>query len=116
MLVVQAVAFKGYCTSTPGRSELKTLADLLVARYPGASFYNAHPRGKRPPTDLGVYLNRTILATSDPSQIRATENPAVIFMLQNKGEPEPTPPEGWHFVDRAKRDKDWWWAFVLPPS
>src|SRR5205823_134532 len=95
MLVVQAVAFKGYCTSQPGRSDLKPLADLLVARYPGASFYNAHPRGKRPPTDLGVYLNRTILATADASQIRASENPAVLFMLQNKSETEPAPPQGW---------------------
>ena len=46
MLVFQAVAFRGYVKSAAGRSELKPLADLLVGRYPGASFYNAHPRGK----------------------------------------------------------------------
>jgi hypothetical protein len=116
MLVMQAVIFKGYCTSDSGRSGMKGLADVIGARYPDASFYNAHPRGKRPPTDLGVYLNRTIFWTGDPSQLRSSDHPIVLFMLQNNGEPEPQPPPGWHVVDKARRDKDWWWAFVLPPS
>jgi 4-amino-4-deoxy-L-arabinose transferase-like glycosyltransferase len=116
MLVMQAVLFKGYCTSDPGRSDLNTMADVIAARYPDATFYNAHPKGKRPPTDLGVYLNRAIYWTADASHLQTSEHPTILFMLQNKGEPIPTPPEGWHFVERAKRDKDWWWAFVLPPS
>jgi len=38
-----------------------------------------------------------------------------LFMLQDKAAPEPALPDDWHFVQKAKRDKDWWWAFVLPP-
>ena len=115
MLVMQAVIFKGYRTSTSGRSDLKPLADAMATTFPGATYFNAHPKGKRPPTDLGVYLNRTIRWIPDASQVQPTDHPLVLFMLQNKGDPEPDPPEQWHFVDKAKRDKDWWWAFVLPP-
>ncbi|HEX3358403.1 MAG TPA: glycosyltransferase family 39 protein [Tepidisphaeraceae bacterium] len=116
MLVMQAVIFKGYCSSNSGQSDFKRFADLIAARYPDATFFNAHPKSKRPPTDLGVYLNRTIRLTTDPQSLHATEHPIVLFMLQNKGEPEPAPPDGWHFVDVTHRDKDLWWAFVLPPS
>ncbi len=116
MLVMQAVIFKGYCSSNSGQSDFKRFADLIAARYPDATFFNAHPKSKRPPTDLGVYLNRTIRLTTDASTLHAGEHPIVLFMLQNKGEPEPAPPAGWNFVDVAHRDKDLWWAYVLPPS
>jgi 4-amino-4-deoxy-L-arabinose transferase-like glycosyltransferase len=116
MLVMQAVLFKGYCSSSAGRSDLKPLADVLAARYPDATFYNAHPRGKRPPTDLGVYLNRTIRWIPDTGSLQPGVHPIVVFMLQDKGEPDPISPPGFHFIERAKRDKDYWWAFVLPPG
>ncbi len=115
MLVMQAVAFKGYCSSTSGRSDMRELADLCIGRLPDATFYNAHPKGKRPPTDLGVYLNRTIQWVPDPSQLHSNSHPIVLFMLQNNGEPEPSPPGDWEFMARAHRGKDWWWAFVLRP-
>ena len=115
MLIAQAVIFKGYCQSPQGQSDMKPMAELLAGRYPDAVFYNAHPTGKRPPTDLGVYLNRTIRWTGDPAALQSGPHPLVLFMLQNKGEPIPAPPPGWEFADRATHDKDWWWAFVLPP-
>jgi 4-amino-4-deoxy-L-arabinose transferase-like glycosyltransferase len=115
MLVMQAVLFKGYCSTDSGRSDMKQLADALAAQFPDATFYNAHPEGKRPPTDMGVYLNRTIQWVANPSQLSATPHPLVLFMLQNNGQPDPAPPQEWHFVQKAKKDKDWWWAFVLPP-
>jgi 4-amino-4-deoxy-L-arabinose transferase-like glycosyltransferase len=116
MLVMQAAIFKGYCTSDAGRSDFKELADALSARYPDGEYFNAHPGGKRPPTDLGVYLNRTIRWIGDPSTLQPGTHPLVLFMRQNKGEPDPVAPQGWMFQEKTKRDKDWWWVFVLPPS
>jgi hypothetical protein len=116
MLVMQAPIFTGYCTSDAGRSDFKELADALSARYPDGEYFNAHPGGKRPPTDLGVYLNRTIRWIGDPSALQPSEHPQVLFMRQNKGEPDPVAPQGWIFQEKTKRDKDWWWVFVLPPS
>jgi hypothetical protein len=95
---------------------MKQLADILSARYPDALYYNAHPKGKRPPTDMGVYLNRTIVWVPDAAALRADRHPLVLFMLQNAGEPEPAPAGEWTAVGKARRDKDWWWAFVLPPA
>jgi hypothetical protein len=115
MLVVQSVIFKGYSQSPNGRSTMKPLAELVAGRYPDGILYNAHPTGKRPPTDLGVYLNRTIHWIANPSTLNPGPHPLVLFMLQNKGDPDPQPPAGWEFVSKAPRDKDWWWAFVLPP-
>jgi hypothetical protein len=115
MLLAQAVAFRGYVNSAPGRSDMKELADAIVSQYPTSLAYNAHPRGKRPPTDLSVYLNRIVRRMSDPSALAPNSRaPLVLFMLQDKGEPEPTPPQGWRYLGKAERGSATWHAFVLP--
>ena len=90
MLVMQAVLFKGYCTSSAAQSATRRWRRFAWRDIPMRSF-NAHPQQKRPPTDLGVYLNRSIPVIGDPSVIHPSEHPAVLFMLQNKGQPDPAP-------------------------
>lgn len=116
MLLLQAVFIAGYRNTRQGRAELKPLAEEILSRYPDAEVFNAHPRGKRPPPELGVYLNRVLRWTADPSAIQPGSRPKVLLMLQDHGQPPPLPPPGWTVLASHKRDKDWWWAFVLLPE
>lgn len=116
MLGLQALFISGYRQSREGSAELRPMADNVFRMFPTAEAFNAHPRGKRPPPEVGVYLNRIIQWTDDPSRIAPGENPKVLFMLQEKADPPPTPPPGWRLVETRKRDKDFWWVFVLPPT
>jgi hypothetical protein len=38
-------------------------------------------------------------------------------MLQRRAtDPKPQPPAGWDLIEQRPRDKEFWWAFVLPPK
>src|SRR5439155_23635755 len=84
MLALQALGIRGYVDSPQGRSVMKPLADAVLAQYPDALAYNAAPNDRRPPTDLGVYLNRIIRWMPEPSRIEPADRPQVLFMLQEK--------------------------------
>jgi 4-amino-4-deoxy-L-arabinose transferase-like glycosyltransferase len=113
-LGMQVILMRGFVASGTWRSETRPLADAVLDRYPDAVAYNGHPIPKRPPTDLGVYLNRQVTWIADPSALQAGDRPLVLFMLQNDGDPPPNAPAGWIHVERAAKRKDWWHAFVLP--
>jgi hypothetical protein len=113
-LVGQAVVMRGYGVSRIGLAEMRPLAELVLARFPDARAFNAHPLGKRPPTDLGVYLNRTIRWTKDPSSLKPSARPLVLFVPQNAADPSPAAPPGWLSLGKAHKSKDWWHAFALP--
>ncbi len=114
MLAMQAIFIAGYRHTRQGRAELRPLAEVIATRYPNAEIYNAHPDGKRPPPEVGVYVARTITWVSDASKLaRDDGHPKVLLMIQRTGAPEPLAPAGWEFVAKAPRDKDLWWAFVL---
>jgi hypothetical protein len=115
-LIGQLLYFRHYADSDHGRSAMRPLAAEIVQSYPDAIAYNAHPRGKRPPTDLGVYLNRIIRRVSDPQTISPSNHPQVLFMLQDAGEPAPAPPEGFQLLRKIPRGRDWWYAFVRPAN
>jgi hypothetical protein len=110
MLIMQAVFMAGYRHTREGSAELRPLADAILAKYPDAEVYNAHPRGKRPPTELGVYLNRILHLSDDPASIPPSNRPQVVLMIQGPSAPDPAPAGGWTLIDKRKRDKDWWWA------
>jgi 4-amino-4-deoxy-L-arabinose transferase-like glycosyltransferase len=111
MLLMQAVFMTGYRHTREGSAELRPLADAILQKYPTAEVFNAHPRGKRPPTELGVYLNRVLQLTDDPAAIPQSQRPQVVLMIQGQNDPDPAPGGGWTVIDKRKRDKDWWWAF-----
>jgi hypothetical protein len=111
MLIMQAVFMSGYRHTREGSAELRPLANAILAKYPTAEVFNAHPRGKRPPTELGVYLNRVLELTDDPASIPLSTSPQVVLMIQGRNDPDPAPAGGWTVIDKRMRDKDWWWAF-----
>jgi hypothetical protein len=115
LLTVQAAALHGYAQTRPGRSDMRPLAQAIWEKYPEALMYNAHPGGKRASVDLSIYLNRVTrwISPDDLGQLKPGRAPKVVVMLQERGDPDPKPPAGWTFVEKVKRDKDWWWAFAL---
>jgi 4-amino-4-deoxy-L-arabinose transferase-like glycosyltransferase len=115
MLVAQAGVIHVYRNMREGRAELKPLADTILDRFPQAQVFNAHPDGKRPPPEIGVYLHRELTWIADPSQLNAGAVPKVLLMLQRRNETEPQPPHGWELIEKRPRDREFWWAFVLPP-
>ncbi len=116
MLGTQSLFIAGYAQSGPGRAEFRPLAERILDACPDAEVFNAHPRGKRPPPEIGVYLNRVLLWIADPSTLTPGSYPKVLLMLQDKGEGEPAPPPGWMFLDRHMSGNTGWWAFVLPAA
>ena len=114
MLGMQALFIAGYRNTRQGRAELRPLGETIATRFPDAEVFNAHPDGKRPPTEMGVYLARTIRWTRDPLMLERGDHPKVLLFIQRRNAPEPAPPAGWEFIAKVKRDKDWWWAFALP--
>ena len=117
MLVAQAAVMHGYAQTRPGRSDMRPLAEAIWEQYPEALMFNAHPEGKRASVDLSIYLNRvtTWISAEDLNRLDPGTRPKVVVMLQEQKDPAPKPPAGWTFVEKVRRDKDWWWAFVLPP-
>jgi len=115
MLVIHATLVPGYAKTESGLSPMRPLADAIWRTHPDAEMYNAHPRGKRASVDLSIYLNRvTELVTMDELyRLHPGRRTKVVVMLQDKGQPEPTPPPGWKVIDHVPRDKDFWWAFAL---
>jgi hypothetical protein len=114
MLIAQAVFIHFYRDMREGRAELKPLAEAILNQYPDAEVFNAHPQGKRPPPELGVYLNRELRWIESPASLGAGDVPKVLLMLQRRNEPEPIPPPGWLYIKKCPRDREHWWAFVLP--
>lgn len=94
MFAVHGVFLHGYRDSPPGRSELKPIADAILAARPSADvwFYDPSPVPKSPPQDLQIYLNRVVRQAGTPDQLPAGD--VVIVSLQRGDGPVPVPP-GW---------------------
>jgi 4-amino-4-deoxy-L-arabinose transferase-like glycosyltransferase len=116
MLMLQAMFVFGFASSASARSEMRPLAESIAQLYPDAEVFNAHPEGKRPPTDLGVYLNRVIRWVAEPSAIPPSNHAQILLYRQNAGDPAPKPPPGWDVFDVKPRDKDYWYAFIREPK
>jgi hypothetical protein len=117
-LTLHAALIPGYARTESGLSPMRPLADAIWQTAPDAEMYNAHPKGKRASVDLSIYLNRITRWTSygDLVRIAPGPRPKVVVMLWEHEAPPPTPPPGWHYVAKARRDKDLWQAFVLPAA
>jgi 4-amino-4-deoxy-L-arabinose transferase-like glycosyltransferase len=115
MLVANAVLTVSYYEAPLGKARYRMLADKIVSTFPDAEVFNAHPRGKRPPPELGVYLNRVLLWTADPLQISRGNREKVLLVPQAADASAPMAPPGWKMFDHCSQGKDTWWAFVLDP-
>ena len=114
MMFLQAVGAHGYTKSRQGRSEMRPLAEFIRERYPTAQIYNyrGEREEKRAPVDLAIYMNRATLPLADPTTLPPSDRPQIYVMVQGKNEPEPQPAPGWNFLQKVKRDRDWYHAFV----
>lgn len=115
MLGLQILFIWGYRTTRSGSAELRPLAETIASEYPAAVVWNVRPADKRPPPELGIYLNRVIQWTDSISKIEAGETPQIALLHQNQGLPDLAAPASWQFIGAYPRDSDTWWAFVLPP-
>jgi hypothetical protein len=114
MMLLQAVAIHGYARSAGGASEVKAMADAIWADEPDALTFYWHNR--RAPNDLSIYLDRITPQVKDPSRLAPSDRPQVVVMLQKERDPVPVAPQGWQFVTRVPRGRDWLCAFVRAPT
>jgi hypothetical protein len=114
ILATQYLFMAGYSQTQQGLAEFRPLAEQIWSLSPDAEVFNAHPKGKRPPPEIGVYLNRTLWHVDDPSPLQAGERDKVLLMLQDKKQPPPTPPPGWSKLGEKVSEGEGWQAFLLP--
>jgi 4-amino-4-deoxy-L-arabinose transferase-like glycosyltransferase len=112
----------GYRFYPEGRSEMRPLAEQILASHPEAKVYSF--RGDRPirraPIDLAIYLNRTIQNVSDPKELAGTTGTRVYVTRQKVKDPssvEPmafAPPSGgpWRYFAKARTSSAYWFAYV----
>ena len=116
MLAAQAAMAPGYARTYAGQSPMREIAQAVWASAPTADLYNAHPTGKRADVSLSIYANRPTrwISTDDLKSLAPANRPKVVLIKQGPGEPDPAPPTpAWSPMGKTRRDKDWWWAFVL---
>ncbi len=112
--LTSAAFMYGYGNSADGQSNLRELADSLRASHGDAPvyYYDPRPNPKPLPSDLGIYLNRTVRVLAKPQDV--AEADAVIVMLQREAEPVPAV-AGWQLVNRLPTGRRWWCDFTRVP-
>jgi 4-amino-4-deoxy-L-arabinose transferase-like glycosyltransferase len=116
MLFLQIVVMQGYRDSREGRNELRAFAETIVRERHAATWYHVSDSDQLAPADLGIYSNRVVRRTARASDIPRSPGGEVLLLRQRKRDAEPTPPEGFTFLLRGRRDDNWWWAFERPAS
>src|SRR5262249_1355817 len=114
ILAAQALFIAGYAQSAQGLAQYRPISDMIWKIDPDAQVYNAHPRGKRPPPEIALYLNRVIEWTNEPLEIKQGGVTKFQLIPQNKGEPDPSFPSPWQVLDQRGPANDRWWTFILP--
>jgi 4-amino-4-deoxy-L-arabinose transferase-like glycosyltransferase len=124
MLFWNAVFNAGYRHSSEGSSEMRPLAEQILAAHPDAEVYSYRPdRPQRhAPIDLAIYLNRAVKAVKDPAELRGTTGPRVFIVRQKHTEQlaDPStlaPAEGgpWTYFAATPVDEAIWYAFTSAP-
>jgi 4-amino-4-deoxy-L-arabinose transferase-like glycosyltransferase len=116
MLIWGAVLNQGYRQHREGRSEMRPLAERILATHPGATVYSFRPDRpiRKAPIDLSIYLNRVVENVLDLAQMDATSGPRVLLIRYKAGQPAPPPPAGWTLFAEAPNDDSVWYAYTPP--
>jgi hypothetical protein len=122
MLPWYVVMNEGYRFYPEGRSEMRPLAEQILASHPDAQIYSFRPDRpiRRAPIDLAIYLNRTIQNVSDPKELAGTTGPRVYVVREKVKDPAAVdpmafaPPSGgpWRYFARARTSSAYWFAYV----
>ena len=114
MLAVQVLFMHGYRDSRDGRSAMKRLATAIWREAPPtAPAFTTGSKRMRAPTDLAIYLNRSVRWVDDAGDIPASARPAILVIRQREHEGPPMP-AGAVLIEKTERDESSWHAFLLP--
>ena len=113
MLVIQPALMWGYSRSNAGRSDLKEFAFGIRARFAEGPAYSFRP-GRRPPEELSIYMNRTVVALSDLSKLPAPTGPQLLFIFEDKRTPVPALESYWVPVDEIPKGEGTWHVYHHP--
>jgi 4-amino-4-deoxy-L-arabinose transferase-like glycosyltransferase len=121
MLPWYVVMNAGYRFYPDGRSEMRPLAERMLASHPEAKVYSfrADRPIRRAPIDLAIYLNRTIQNVSDPKEMAGTTGPRFFVVrekVKDRSAVDPAtfaPPTGGprRYVSEVRTNSATWFAY-----
>ncbi len=116
MLAAQAIYQSGYRHSDGGMSDVKPLADTIVAKEPLDAEIWGFSEGNhfdKVPIDFPIYLNRVVRNAEHATTLPSTGS-QVMLIFRARNEPLPESLQGWTFLGRVSRNKGHWEAYVRP--
>ncbi len=118
MLGAQALFIRGYSRTDSGLSDMKPLADAIVAKLPSTAEvwgFTAPARFDKVPIDLPIYLNRTVRHATQPTTL-PTSTPQVMVVFTNEQSPPPPELKDWQLIKRVPRKKQGFWEAYARPE
>ena len=119
MLASQALFTRGYVQSEGGRSDMKPLADAIVARTPiDAEVWDYRPAGwpGQLPVDTIIYLNRLVHQIDDPQSLASRSRSQVVLIYLARDVALPETFNRWTSIGEVPRDRGHWRAYVREPT
>ncbi|MDB5295627.1 MAG: hypothetical protein JWO31_1610, partial [Phycisphaerales bacterium] len=108
VLGTNALLLWAYADAPAGRSEMRPIAERILAADPVATVAYADPGNKPMPPDLSIYLNRMVRPL-DAVRRRGMPDPDVVVALQREGHPPPSVP-GYRSFAAEPYGKRFWHA------
>lgn len=117
MLVTQALYQAGFRKSDAGLSDMRGVADEIIAKYPDAEIYSMYFAEKpgivfTPGVDLSIYTNRTVKRVQDVANIPVSDRSQVILAVNKEREPVQLPSEPWREFHKVERHNQTWHLLV----
>jgi 4-amino-4-deoxy-L-arabinose transferase-like glycosyltransferase len=113
MLLLQPALMWGYSRSYAGRSDLKLFSFQVRQEFPNAAAYSYRP-GRRPPEDLSIYMNRTVVALSDLSKLPAPTGEQLLFVFEDRKTAVAAPAAYWTPVGEISKGEGTWHVYHHP--
>jgi hypothetical protein len=113
MLLIQPALIWAYRDTRAGRSEVKDFAFQLRERYPDIAAYSFRP-GRRPPEELGIYMNRTVKSLATFDKLPAPTEPQLLFIYEEGDLTSPPIPPWWVPIDSLPLGKGVWQVYHHP--
>src|SRR5213075_2657594 len=113
MLLLNPMLLWGYSRSENGRGDMKDFAFDLRHRFPETPAFSYRP-GRRPPEELSIYMNRTVVALPGLEKLPAPTQSQLLFIYKEQDRPLPPLPAYWAPIDHFGRGEGAWHIFHHP--